>query len=243
MPKRNQRREIDSCAPTEVREYLSQLRALVDATGLTDDATARAMGIEPPQLSKLLSGMQMSYRLARALHEATCRITGMEPISVDDLLEMHDMAALSTPSTHKKEFSRALERQKVKKEKGAQRLPVPGPRGDRQAQALGPNSTRAEVFLTDLLKQKGCPTPETLDVLHAGADVLGPPEVADVMANLQHRGESTLADDFAQICGREQNKLSVIHAARDLLDPHGLPAMAARLLTAAMSQRHAGNGS
>ncbi|MGP3979287.1 hypothetical protein ACTWQF_35810 [Streptomyces sp. 8N114] len=86
------------------------------------------------------------------------------------------------------------------------------------------------------------PPQDTLDVLNAGADVLGPPEVATVVASLQHQRENALADDFAQICGREQDSLRVIHAARDLIDPHGMPNLAARLLTAALSPGPAGKG-
>ncbi|MFI7246244.1 hypothetical protein [Streptomyces qinglanensis] len=238
MPRMNQRRPIDGTVTSEVREYLNALRALVNATGLSDNAVAGEMGHSPGYLSKLLSGDQMVFDRALSLHAATCRLIGRAPISRHELVRLHYKAACSSPARYMKEHKRTAE----KTGPAGKHLPVPSPRGDRQVPASS-SATRSELFLADLLHQEGRETPQTLEILHAGADVLGPPEVADVMANLRHRGEEVLADDFAQIYGREQDKSDVIHAARDLLDPYGLPSMASRLLTAAMSRSRAGNAS
>ncbi|WP_432109659.1 hypothetical protein [Streptomyces sp. AA1529] len=235
MPRKNQRRPINDTFPVEVQAYLNALRDLVNTTGLSDKAVAAEMGRSPGYLSKLLSGDQMFLVRALSLHAATRRLTGQAPISRQELLRLHHKAAESSPARYMKEHRRAAE----KTGRGEEHLPVPAPRGDRQLPTSSP--TRSELFLADLLRREGRGAPETLEILHAGADVLGPPEVADVMANLRHRGEEVLAADFAQIYGREQDQSKVIHAARDLIDPFGLPSMASRLLTAAMSRNRAGN--
>ncbi|MBO8202174.1 hypothetical protein JW613_28355 [Streptomyces smyrnaeus] len=227
MPRKNQRCPIDDTATDEVRAHVCQLRTLVDATQLSDKEFAHEMGCSPGYLSKLLSGSQIVGDRTVELHEVACRLIGHTPVSRRELLTLHYQAALSAPERCLKEHKRARKH-----------LPVPPPRGDRQVRA---SSTRTEVFLADLLKQEGCRPLQTLDVLHAGADVLGPPEAANIVASLQHQGKRALADDFARIYGREQDKLSVIHAARDLLDPYDLPSAASRLLTAAMPPGHAGN--
>ncbi|UNZ18546.1 hypothetical protein [Streptomyces sp. 891-h] len=232
MPKQNQRKPVGRATPvdratTEVKRLASQLRELVDATGLPDKAVAKEMGIQPGTLSRLLSCRQIVKGRTEQLHDVTCRLAGKVLISRKDLLTLHYKAALSAPEAYKREFKKARKH-----------LPVPSAGGDRQAHT---SSTRAELFLADLLKQEGRPMPETLDVLRAGADVLGPPEAANVMANLRQWGDAALAEDFAQIYGREQDPLRVIHTARDLLDPYEQPDAASKLLTAALPPGHAGS--
>ncbi|NSC22550.1 hypothetical protein FM076_15735 [Streptomyces albus subsp. chlorinus] len=227
MRRRGQRLPVRPEATEQVRLFLTELRALADASGLSDGALARELGIQAPQFSKLLSGAAMLYRHTKALHAVSARLADQEVISLDLLLHLHDEAVFSSPERYKKEFRRAKARQRLKDDESP--LPVPTERGDRRVR------TQAERFLLALLEDKGAGSRTTLDVLNAGADVLGPPEVATVLAGLRHRGESALADDFAQICGREQDRPSVIHAARDLIDPHGMANLAARLLTASMS--------
>jgi len=228
VPKPNQRKPVDGACTSEVKELASKLRALVDATGLPDMAVAKEMDdTSRSQLSKLLSCEQIVEHRTVQLHDVTCRLAGSVLISRRELLTLHYQAALSAPETYKKESKRSKKH-----------LPVPSAAGDRQAHT---SSSRAELFLSDLLEQEGRPMPETLDVLRAGGDVLGPPEAANVMANLQHWGDAALADDFAQIYGREQDSLKVIHTARDLLDPYELPDTASKLLTAALPPSHAGS--
>ncbi|WP_055496533.1 hypothetical protein [Streptomyces albus] len=233
MPRKGQRSPIDPTFPPEKRRYVQQLRTLVDVTGLSgDDFVAEAQyPFQAPTLTKLLAGDVLNWGHSEKILETSERLIGRRLIEAAALRNLHEAAVFSTKEGHLKE-KRRCERAQRQSQEDRKHLPVPRSGGDRQVN--DPETTQAERFLARLLRNEDASAHVTVEVLNAGADVLPPYEAATVMARLQHHRRYGLADDFAQIYGREQASASVVHAARDLIDSHSMPNLASRLLTAAI---------